>query len=720
MPPRVNNVIKIACTRDGKIPILLEFDQARGLDEIVASICSQWALENAHKYALRTDVSGKYITDMNRHELKDGAVLKLSQSPTELAMSVLTNVNARGNPNLRRDALRSIKAETEDPAFAEAFIKLSGLSILFRIIDQELTDGTEETILGYSISSVTATFTHGIMNWTDISDAFVVQMASIVHREAGSAVRAGLRFLVSILARDSSRYDIICSKTDYRALIAHIRSADSVVQENAIALINAFIIYAATPDVQKEVYRRLESEKLFESLQDRVINGRADIAPNLARELAIFQHLHFRKLTVRLYEPVGLNDHTSQLLNVLCMSYPDYSSDVTKVAGSEVERATAILAKLGIRNVRTLDEETPCPPGILALEYMADFARRYNDIFVHLIHEQLKLPESFKCDFFKVSIDVLLLIVDVFGISRQAVTTRTTYIPALFTSREPVKELFAIAVQLVFKNWSEMKANEQDRRQVLTITRHQLMELVKVPQSSLPEGLEPLKTLVFSKSFGDVIKTELDLLRDLESSQLQSESVQRLIKTLTSEATELVRAKRVAYLQHGEFFHILNKAKTKREPARFYCILSSNSKTIHYSEPVAESYNQRPNLTQLHMHFLVEDIKCVLTPREMTSINAKKLEPELVSRIFGVVVGSEMQCVEFVAPSPETAEIWMDGFRVLINKPMEEKSSAEQVALLLDLQMNLRSLDMQGVVFDGKSPHVPDLPIDTSFFYNEL
>jgi hypothetical protein len=27
MPPRALNVIKLACTRDGKIPILLEFDQ---------------------------------------------------------------------------------------------------------------------------------------------------------------------------------------------------------------------------------------------------------------------------------------------------------------------------------------------------------------------------------------------------------------------------------------------------------------------------------------------------------------------------------------------------------------------------------------------------------------------------------------------------------------------------------------------------------------------
>ena len=101
-------------------------------------------------------------------------------------------------------------------------------------------------------------------------------------------------------------------------------------------------------------------------------------------------------------------------------------------------------------------------------------------------------------------------------------------------------------------------------------------------------------------------------------------------------------------MQVGEYFHVLNKAKTKKgvvfgemvldflfhleftnrnrcvdsfvlccvwiyhkyasmlssEPARFYCMLSANRKTIHYSEPVAESFNARPSLAQLNNHCL--------------------------------------------------------------------------------------------------------------------
>ncbi len=38
MPPRANNVIKIACTRDGKIPILLEFDQVVVVDAVAVAV----------------------------------------------------------------------------------------------------------------------------------------------------------------------------------------------------------------------------------------------------------------------------------------------------------------------------------------------------------------------------------------------------------------------------------------------------------------------------------------------------------------------------------------------------------------------------------------------------------------------------------------------------------------------------------------------------------
>ena len=41
------------------------------------------------------------------------------------------------------------------------------------------------------------------------------------------------------------------------------------------------------------------------------------------------------------------------------------------------------------------------------------------------------------------------------------------------------------------------------------------------------------------------------------------------------------------------------------EPARFYCMLSANRRTIHYSDTVAESYTERPALAKLTNHCLI-------------------------------------------------------------------------------------------------------------------
>ena len=71
-----------------------------------------------------------------------------------------------------------------------------------------------------------------------------------------------------------------------------------------------------------------------------------------------------------------------------------------------------------------------------------------------MVSDQVKLPDVSKCEFSKMSVELLLLLIDLFAINKQGqplplcpsltaavVTTRPTYIPALFTSREPMKEV---------------------------------------------------------------------------------------------------------------------------------------------------------------------------------------------------------------------------------------------------------------------------------------
>ena len=130
--------------------------QDKPLSEIIAGLCAQWALDGAEKHAFRNDVSGKYVVEAVRLLpctislcLNDGAeqagaegrrcaqtggvtglyrivhliailfisdnveLISMLSFQSELASQLLQSLNSRGNPNARREALRSIKNETE-------------------------------------------------------------------------------------------------------------------------------------------------------------------------------------------------------------------------------------------------------------------------------------------------------------------------------------------------------------------------------------------------------------------------------------------------------------------------------------------------------------------------------------------------------------------------------------------------------------------------------
>ena len=54
----------------------------------------------------------------------------------------------------------------------------------------------------------------------------------------------------------------------------------------------------------QDVYGKLDFNDAYGKFQERVITSKNDIAPNLATELAIYQHLLYKRQAVKMSEPV--------------------------------------------------------------------------------------------------------------------------------------------------------------------------------------------------------------------------------------------------------------------------------------------------------------------------------------------------------------------------------------------------------------------------------
>lgn len=76
------NVVKIAVQMREAIPQLIQLDQAKPLAAVLKEVCEAWNLPHSERYALQfADGHGRYITENNRMEIKNGSILCLSTAP---------------------------------------------------------------------------------------------------------------------------------------------------------------------------------------------------------------------------------------------------------------------------------------------------------------------------------------------------------------------------------------------------------------------------------------------------------------------------------------------------------------------------------------------------------------------------------------------------------------------------------------------------------------
>ncbi|GCC16413.1 hypothetical protein chiPu_0021364 [Chiloscyllium punctatum] len=91
--PLPKDIVKIAVQMPGAYPQLIDLDQKKPLSTVLKEVCDVWNKSNPDQYALQyADGIQTYITETNRHDIKNGSILRLATAPFWLGLCLQLSV----------------------------------------------------------------------------------------------------------------------------------------------------------------------------------------------------------------------------------------------------------------------------------------------------------------------------------------------------------------------------------------------------------------------------------------------------------------------------------------------------------------------------------------------------------------------------------------------------------------------------------------------------
>lgn len=271
------SIVKIAVEfADGSAGQLIEFDQKQPLATIIQDLCSLGKLSQPDQYALRFNECNRknYITEKNRHEIKNGNVLILAFSPSKTVNDILYTLN-NGTNDEKTSALEKLSKLTTDTTFALEFIAKHGLSLIIGSIEHKKY---QDLALAYCLQSFVELMEHGIVSWDILESNFIATVAGYVNNPKSQDYRIlqpALTILESIVLNSSGKYAQVEKEVTISNLIARLENPNPVVQQNTITLINALFLKADLSR-KKMISSTLWSKQVRNTLLTRIIETASD------------------------------------------------------------------------------------------------------------------------------------------------------------------------------------------------------------------------------------------------------------------------------------------------------------------------------------------------------------------------------------------------------------------------------------------------------------
>uniref|UniRef100_A0A669QQG7 Engulfment and cell motility 3 n=1 Tax=Phasianus colchicus TaxID=9054 RepID=A0A669QQG7_PHACC len=673
MPPP-KDVVKIAIQMVGAIPQLIELQQSKPLAAVLKDVCDAWSLPNAERYALQyTDGRQTYITELNRGEIKNGSILRLTTSPDQEAERLYSGIQSN-NVDVKTDSLKKLASLSQDVTFAQEFINRNGLKQIFYII------------LAHTLKAFMELMEHDFVSWETLSAAFIKKIVSYVNMNAmdASVQQLSMSILENMVPSSRVLFELVKKEVTVDRLLTHLQVTNAQLQLKAMALLIALLL--AATDAERQVWGEPRVAVLFP-----LGCGALAIGPWVWRTQG---SLLTRSLLLNLHER-RMRTSMDPYSQVWELSYSSGSS----------------LTALGVLLHNPAEDLRRAPPGLLALDNMVYFSRHTPSAYSRFILENSSREDKHECPFARSSIQLTLILCEILHVGEPCSETAQAFYPMFFGQDHFFEELFCICIQLVNKTWKEMRATQEDFDKVLQVVREQITRTLSLK----PTSLELFKTRVNALNYSEILK--LRQTERLHQEETLAVPVLELRERLKPELLELIRQQRLLRLCEGTLFRKISSRR--RQDKLWYCRLSPNHKVLHYGD--VEEGVHSPPIESLPEKIPVADMKALLVGKECPHTKEKssgKQNKDVLELAFSIVYDVEEYCLNFVAPTRYEFCLWTDGLNVLLGKEMTSERTQTDLDVLLSMELKLRLLDLENISIPDNPPPVPKPPSNLNFCYD--
>ncbi|XP_069687044.1 engulfment and cell motility protein 1 [Periplaneta americana] len=713
-----SNIVKIAVEMAQQVPQLIEFNQKQPLAAIIQELCNGWGLSDPDQYALQFSENNNqnYITEKNRNEIKNGSVLRLTHSPSTTAHDILQKLNTGTNEE-KLAALQKLSKLSTDMTFALEFINKQGLALIISIVEGGKCKGN---MLAFSLISFVELMDHGIVSWDILESPFINKVASYVNNQSitqdAKVVQASLSILENIVLNSSGKYGQVEKEVTFPNLVMHLQSQNPVIQQNAIALINALFLKADNSK-RKAIAATLSSKQVRNVILTNVIQSASgQVGAEMAHQLYVLQTLTLGLLEQRMNSKMDPQDQDAHD-KIKELRRIAFDTDGAGVAGDvTARRQLGVFAKdykkLGFKyDINPALDFTETPPGMLALDCMVYFARNHTESYTKVVLENSCRADEHECPFGRTSVELVKLLCEVLRIGEAPSEQGQNYHPMFFTHDHPFEEFFCICIILLNKTWKEMRATIEDFVKVFSVVREQITRALV----SQPTGLDKFRAKLQVLTYSEITNLWQQERTNREEWESHARPIVELKEQITPEIMELIQQQRLGFLVEGTRFTKYSMRGQRIKDKFWYVRLSPNHKVFHYGDCDEKSV---PTLEELPNKLAVVDIKALITGKEcphMKDVRGRKTTHQLA---FSLTLDSvEVTSLDFVAPDEQVFDYWTDGINALLGNKMLSKETENDLETLLSMDIKLRLLDAEGVDIPQDPPPIPADPPNYDFCY---
>ncbi|KAL1403921.1 hypothetical protein pipiens_001749 [Culex pipiens pipiens] len=681
---RDSHVVKIAVEFESGIPQLIEFDQRTPLSSIIEGLCSFW----------------------NRHDVKNGSVLKMVFSPSKTAGEILAKLQGGKQDEMTR-VLADLPGLSADITFALEFIKEHGLNLIITIIEDT---GYPVNILKMALSSFVKLMDHGTISWDILQPSFISRNISFLNGTFNAEIVQSALSILENIVQNSSNFALVEKDVTLEVLLKLLQDAPS---HNTIALINALFIKA--DNAKRQNIAATFSCKQYRSIINSVIT--TNTGAEISHQLYVLQTLTLGLLEQRMKTPIDAQDPDGQekIKELRRIAFEaegiDPIPDVTarRAHGSSY---STYYKKLGFKcDINPAQDFLETPPGVLALDCMVYFARNYTQSYTKVVHENSCRADEHECPFGRTSIELVKVLCDILRIGESPSEHGQEFHPMFFTHDHPFEEFFCICIVVLNKSWKDMRATTEDFVKVFSVVREQITRSI----TGRPASLEDFRNKINTFTYNTITQLRQQERTSREECESTASAIVSLKEKITPEIMSLIKEQRLGYLVVGTRFSKYNGGKRERDKY-WYARLSPNLKVIHYGDCDEKNV---PTLEELNSKLPVIDIRQMLVGKECPHMKEMRAKKSTFPLGFSLVTeSSDQQTLDFVAPDETTFNYWTDGINALLGAAMVSKQKDDDFETLLSMEIKLRLLDTEGVDISKDPPPIPPEPENYDFCFD--